>query len=109
MSGPAGQKKPATPVPTPSTLDAAMTDQLATFRAYVRFERVPAHNRRRSYEPCWQPTPFGEGALVRSWGRLGRPGRTRVTLYPGGDEAHPEVRQVVRRRLAHGYRAVDWH
>jgi predicted DNA-binding WGR domain protein len=110
MSRPGGQKKPSIQPPAPPTLDAAMAEQLATFRAYVRFERVePAENQRRYYDLSWQPTLFGEGALVRTWGRLARAGRTRVTLYPDRDGAAPEVRQVVRRRLAHGYRVVDWH
>jgi predicted DNA-binding WGR domain protein len=89
-------------------IDAATTEQLAGFRACVRFEHVePRENRRRSYDLAWQPTLFGEGALVRSWGLLGQAGRTRVTLYPGRDDAQPEVRQVLR-RLLHGYRVVDW-
>jgi predicted DNA-binding WGR domain protein len=109
MSRLGGQKKPAIPTPAPPTLDAAMTEQLTTFRAYVRFERVePERNRRRYYDLAWQPTLFGEGALVRTWGRLGQAGRTRVTLYPDRDDAQPEVRQVLRRRLLHGYRLVDW-
>ena len=92
------------------TLVSAMVETLVGFRAYIRFESSdPQQNRLRFYDLRWQPTLFGEGALVRSWGRLGQPGRTRVTVYPGRDDAQPEVRQVLRRRLAHGYRVVDWH
>ena len=59
----------ATPLPT---LTNEMTETLAGFRAYVRFESVdPAENRRRFYDLTWQPTLFGEGALVRTWGRQG--------------------------------------
>ena len=86
-----------------------MTEELAGFRAYVRFESIdPSRDRRRFYDLAWQPTLFGEGALVRSWGRQGQAGTTRATFYPDRSHADAEVRQVVRRRLAHGYRVTDW-
>ena len=109
MSASALQKKPAsTPQPLP-TLRDAMTDQLAGFRAYVRFESIdPTENRRRFYDLLWQPTLFGEGALVRSWGRQGQPGTSRATFYPDRHQADAEIRQVMRRRLAHGYTVTDW-
>ena len=92
-----------------STLARAMTETLAAFQASVRFAYVdPAANRHRFYDLTWQPTLFGDGALVRSWGRQGQPGRTRATFYPDRACAAAEVRQVVRRRLAHGYRVLDW-
>ena len=85
-----------------------MTEMLAGFRAYVRFEHVdPAENRHRFYDLTWQPTLFGDGALVRTWGRQGQPGTTRATFYPDRTCAVAEVRQVVRRRLQHGYRVTD--
>ncbi len=86
-----------------------MTETLAGFRAYVRFESVdPAANRHRFYDLLWQPTLFGEGALVRTWGRHGQPGTMRAMFYPNRDDAQAEIRQVVRRRLLHGYRVLDW-
>ena len=86
-----------------------MRETLVGFTAYIRFESVdPAENRCRFYDLTWQPTLFGEGALVRSWGRQGQPGTTRATFYPDRDQAQGEIRQVVRRRLAHGYTVVDW-
>ncbi len=86
-----------------------MTEELTGFQAYVRFEsRDPAENRHRFYDLTWQPTLFGEGALVRTWGRQGQPGTTRATFYPDRARAEAEVRQVVRRRLQHGYRVIDW-
>ncbi len=109
MSASALQKKPVSTRPPLPTLRDAMTDQLASFRAYVRFESVdPAENRRRFYDILWQPTLFGEGALVRSWGRQGQPGTTRATFYPHRCHADAEIRQVVRRRLRHGYTVADW-
>jgi len=109
MTSTGSQNKTIIPAPSLSTLARAMTEMLAGFHAYVRFERVdPEHDRRRFYDLSWQPTLFGEGALVRTWGRQGQPGRTRATFYPDRACAAAEVRQVVRRRLAHGYRVLDW-
>ncbi len=48
-------------------------------------------------------------ALVRAWGRQGRPPTTRASFYPDRGQAAPEIRRVVRRRMQHGYRVTDWH
>ena len=92
-----------------STLACEMTEMLAGFQVYVRFENVdPAENRHRFYDLTWQPTLFGDGALVRTWGRQGQPGTSRASFYPDRSCAEVEIRQVVRRRLAHGYHVIDW-
>ena len=109
MTGGGLQYESVTAPASLSPLTGEMTETLATFSAYVRFESVdPAENRRRFYDLTWQPTLFGEGALVRTWGRQGQPGTTRATFYPDRDGAQAEIRQVVRRRLAHGYRVIAW-
>ena len=101
--------EPAVTAAPLSTLVSAMVETLAGFQAYVRFEHVdPAENRHRFYDLTWQPTFFGDGALVRTWGRQGQPGTSRATFYPDRACAAAEVRQVVRRRLQHGYRVIDW-
>jgi predicted DNA-binding WGR domain protein len=87
-----------------------MVETLAGFQAYVRFQSTdPQQNRWRFYDLRWQPTLFGEGALVRVWGRQGQPGTMRATLYPDRDQAQAAIRALVRRRLAHGYHVRDWH
>ncbi len=102
-------KQPAVLPPPLPTLVPAMVEMLAGFRAYVRFESVdPAENRCRFYDLTWQPTLFGEDALIRTWGRQGQPGTTRASFYPDRAQAQAEVCQVVRRRLAHGYRVIVW-
>ena len=84
--------------------------RLTAFRAYVRFEsRDPKANRDRYYDLLWQPTLFGDGALVRVWGRRGQSATTRVTTYPDRACALKDVRQLVRLRLRHGYQVTDWH
>ena len=96
------------------TMDAGAIDEQAAwltgFRAYVRFEsRDPQQNRDRYYDLLWQPTLFGEGALVRVWGRRGQSATTRVRTYPDRACAQSAVRQLVRTRLRHGYQVTDWH
>jgi hypothetical protein len=36
-------------------------------------------------------------------------GTVRATVYPDRDHAHAAIRQLVRRRLAHGYQILEWH
>jgi predicted DNA-binding WGR domain protein len=86
-----------------------MVETLAGFQAYVRFQSTdPATNRLRFYDLRWQPTLFGEGALVRVWGRLGQSGTVRATVYRDRDQAQAAIRQLVRRRLTHGYQVQEW-
>jgi hypothetical protein len=62
-----------------------MVETLAGFRAYVRFQSTdPQQNRLRFYDLRWQPTLFGDGALVRVWGRKG-------SLAPSGPPSIPTV------------------
>ena len=85
----------------------ALTARLA--RGPVRLESVdPAHNRARFYELAWQPTLWGNAALVRRWGRIGTRGRERVFLYADDPGAEDALRRWASLRLRHGYRlAVD--
>ena len=109
MTAARSQNDPASSPPPLSTLTGEMSETLATFSAYIRFASSdPAANRHRFYDLTWQPTLFGEGALIRTWGRQGQPGTSRATFYPDRTCAEAEIRQVVRRRLAHGYRVIDW-
>ena len=103
----------ATPLAKLGPMDAGAIEEqaarLTAFRAYVRFEsRDPANNRDRYYDLLWQPTLFGEGALVRVWGRRGQSATTRVSTYADRACAQKDVRQLVRTRLRHGYRVSDW-
>jgi predicted DNA-binding WGR domain protein len=66
----------------------------------------PSRNRARVYVLTWQPTLWGEVALVRTWGRLDHPGRSQMTIYPNRNQARPDLRRLLRRRLQHGYEVV---
>ena len=88
MIGTRPHNEPMITSPPLPTLVPAMVETLAGFRAYVRFQSTdPAQNRLRFYDLRWQPTLFGEGALVRVWGRQGQPGTVRATLHPDRDHA----------------------
>jgi predicted DNA-binding WGR domain protein len=69
-------------------------------------EDVPK-NRRRLYRLTWQTTLWGEGALVRWWGRRGSEGRSQVQYYPDSESAQAEFRRLMRLCLRHGYRALE--
>ena len=65
-------------------------------------------NQHRYYCLSWQHTLFGEGTLVRAWGRRGTAmRREKVELYASPEEAWPQVQRLIRRRLGHGYEIVE--
>jgi predicted DNA-binding WGR domain protein len=41
----------------------------------------PSCNMARYYVLAIEPSLFGDAALIREWGRIGRPGQRRVELY----------------------------
>ena len=65
-----------------------------------------AGRRFRFSELRLQATLWDGVVLVRAWGRLGTPGRSRVWEYPDREAAGPEVPREVHRRLGRGYRLV---
>jgi predicted DNA-binding WGR domain protein len=84
-------------------------DLLAQFRASIRFVSLgPARNRARFYRLHWQPTLWGELALVQTWGRLGTAGRTRVAIYPDRLSAQENIARVIIHRLRHDYTLIGW-
>ncbi len=87
-----------------SAIDAA-----AGFRQFVRLESIdPDRNRFRFVVLSFQPTLWDRPALVCTWGRVGRPGRARVVPVPAGGDPREAIRQVLRRRLRHGYVVTAW-
>ena len=65
-------------------------------------------NQHRFYCLTWRETLFGEGSLVRAWGRRGTAmRREKVELYASPQEAWPQVRRLIHRRLRHGYRVIE--
>jgi len=81
----------------------------AHFQVYVHLRSVDlAHNRDRSYTLTWTPALFEGGALLCMWGRTGGPERTRIDYYPDRAGAQAHIEAILRRRLRHGYRVLEW-
>jgi predicted DNA-binding WGR domain protein len=73
-------------------------------------ERVAAaRNMARYYVLSIEPTLFGDAALVRAWGRIGRRGKQRIDLYAGKRQASVALDVWLARKTKRGYvrRAVE--
>lgn len=80
---------------------------LPAFRSYMRYESVePAKNRYRCYVLRLQPDLFGNLALVRTWGRIGTLGTTRLVTADADADGQRWVEQLVHHWGLHGYRLV---
>lgn len=63
-------------------------------------------NMRRFYRLDMQPTLFGEYAVVREWGRIGRGGQVWSTPYPSPLEALAVLEAVKGAKLKRKYTIV---
>jgi predicted DNA-binding WGR domain protein len=63
----------------------------------------PTKNLHRFYVVRLAPTLFGDWTLLREWGRSGSPGTVRLTSFERYDDAEKAERQIIKRRLNHGY------
>lgn len=63
----------------------------------------PERNMSRFYALSLQPTLFGEVALVREWGRIGRGGPVRSVAYPSLREAEAPFNRLRRAKERKGY------
>ena len=86
--------------------DPRIDDWIAFVQTLRLVSLDPSRNRARVYVLTWQPTLWGEIALIRTWGRLDHPGRSQMTIYPDRDHAQADLRRVLRRRFQHGYEVV---
>jgi predicted DNA-binding WGR domain protein len=90
---------------SPVDLPAGITQ----FEDYAHLTSVnPAKRRFRHNVLGWQPTLWGQEALVCRWGRIGAVGKSRFSLYPDRASAQETITRVIRRRLQHKYQVVDW-
>lgn len=66
--------------------------------------RVDAvRNMSRFYKLDVQPTLFGEWALVREWGRIGRGGQMKSCVYPTLQGALSALERVYLAKTGRGY------
>jgi predicted DNA-binding WGR domain protein len=82
---------------------------VVAFREYARFvSRDASENRQRFYVLSWQPSLFGGGVLMRTWGRIGSQGMSRTAPYPDRASAQTAIERLVRRCFARRYELVAW-
>lgn len=71
-------------------------------RVYLR--RVdPSRNMSRFYAMVIERTLFGEFALVREWGRIGRGGQVKATVFSSDAEAASSLSRLRQKKEHRGY------
>ncbi|PPQ28183.1 hypothetical protein CCR94_18570 [Rhodoblastus sphagnicola] len=74
----------------------------------LHLERIDAtRNMWRYYELEVHPTLFGEHALVRSWVRIGAPGRRMIMTFSEPDAAKRAFKRLETAKRRRGYRDVQ--
>jgi predicted DNA-binding WGR domain protein len=68
----------------------------------------PARNMARFYVLDIQPTLFGEWALLKEWGRIGRAGQSRRALFPKQRRLKPRLRASSRGGIGVGIPTEDF-
>ena len=63
----------------------------------------PSCNMARYYVLSIEPGLFGDAALIREWGRLGRSGQRRVELYVNRSCAMETLETWLQRKQRRGY------
>jgi predicted DNA-binding WGR domain protein len=70
----------------------------------LRLERIDAtRNMWRYYDLMLQPTLFGEISVVRSWGRIGAPGRYKTMTFSNLGEATRALKRLEAVKRRRGY------
>lgn len=81
-----------------------MSQQLEFFPDHVYLCRInPAENINRYYGMHLERDLFGEWCLVRQWGRLGSPGRTKRDPHPSPAEAIDALLRMQTAKIKRGY------
>jgi predicted DNA-binding WGR domain protein len=74
-----------------------------TIHYLVLHRRDPNCNMARYYVLSIEPSLFGDAALIREWGRLGRPSQRRVELYENRSCAAEALETWLQRKRRCGY------
>ena len=70
----------------------------------IHLHRIDAvRNMARFYRLSVTPSLFGDICLVREWGRIGRPGRTRIDLYAREEDANGAFLALEQAKRRRGY------
>jgi predicted DNA-binding WGR domain protein len=71
----------------------------------VHLRRIdPSRNMRRFYTLAIQPTLFGGASVIRSWGRIGTNGRSKMETFDSEDDAATASIRLDRVKRRRGYR-----
>lgn len=69
----------------------------------VLYRIDPSKNMQRFYTLSIEGNLFGGGSLVRSWGRIGTQGQTRIVLFDSEITAQINHDKIVSTKLKRGY------
>ncbi|TWA46552.1 putative DNA-binding WGR domain protein [Sinorhizobium medicae] len=82
-----------------------MIHRMSSTSFHIYCQRIdPSRNMARYYMLAIRPTLFGEIAVVRSWGRIGRRGGERTDVFGTETEAVAHFLDLARRKHRKGYR-----
>ncbi|MGO8064152.1 WGR domain-containing protein [Rhizobium leguminosarum] len=82
-----------------------MIPAMSRMSFHLHCHRVDAsRNMARYYTLAIEPTLFGETAVMRSWGRIGRRGGERTDVFGTEQEAVAHFLDLARRKRRKGYR-----
>ncbi len=71
----------------------------------IHLHRIdPGRNMRRFYVLSMQPTLFGGAALVRTWGRIGTGGQSRIETFDRQTDTATAFIRLERTKRRRGYR-----
>jgi predicted DNA-binding WGR domain protein len=89
-------------------MDALLDTLPHPIKSGIRLTRVdPEKNRARFYELRCEQDLFNQLVLVRTFGRIGKPGRVFSRAYPDEASLQKDVERLIKRRLQHGYQLLD--
>jgi predicted DNA-binding WGR domain protein len=74
-----------------------------TIHYLVLHRSDPSCNMARYYVLSLAPSLFGDAALIREWGRIGREGQRRVELYESQSRAVEALETWLQRKRRRGY------
>ncbi len=63
----------------------------------------PTRNMARFYEISLEPSLFGDWAVMRRWGRIGRRGRFRLDFCDSADDAYLRIERLLALKRRRGY------
>jgi predicted DNA-binding WGR domain protein len=91
------------------TSENVVVETLLQFTQHIRLISIdPTRNRARFYLLQWHTTLYGDRALLCTWGRIGTRGRSQPRTFQDASDVRRHITRILRRRLQHGYRLLEW-